>query len=136
MNSKVLFIPTVILKEITSYLESHLPEEACGLLGGKDGTVTVHLPISNILHSESQFKMDPEAQLRAFLYFEEQGLDLVAIYHSHPYGPVHPSATDLRDYRYPGVISVIVAKKGPEWSIQAYEIKDDDYTRIQFFDTV
>lgn len=106
-----------------------LPEEACGLLGGlllEDGRVArvgQVVTVENELHSAVRFRMAPAAQLRAFRALEEAGLELVAFFHSHPSGPSHPSPTDLAEFAYPGVLSLILfpAPSG-EWRMRAFAI--------------
>jgi proteasome lid subunit RPN8/RPN11 len=67
------------------------------------------IPVENELHSPVRFRMAAQEQLKAFLRFEERGLELVGLFHSHPAGPVHPSPTDLAEFAYPGVLTVILA---------------------------
>ena len=111
-----------------------LPEEACGLLGGlfTEAGVQVQavLPITNALHSPVRFRMDPEEQLKAFYYLDEHNLELVTIFHSHPAGPEHPSPTDLAEFAYPGVFTLILfpaqadlpADDPSGWQMRAFEI--------------
>jgi proteasome lid subunit RPN8/RPN11 len=65
-------------------VESRAPQEACGLLAGKGDITLEVIPITNELHSTVRFRMDPIEQLRAFQLIDDQGLELVGIYHSHP----------------------------------------------------
>jgi proteasome lid subunit RPN8/RPN11 len=53
--------------------------------------------------------MDPKQQLAAMIDMEEQGWDLIAIYHSHPNGPQVPSATDIDKAYYPEAAHLIVS---------------------------
>jgi proteasome lid subunit RPN8/RPN11 len=82
-------------------LEAALPEEGCGLLFGRGPCVERVVPIPNALHSTVRFRLEPRAQLAAMQEADEQGLELLAIYHSHPCGPDHPSATDIEEAAYP-----------------------------------
>ena len=88
--------------QMTCHLSHCLPAEGCGLIGG-DVTYHAHLviPIANLLSSPSHFRMDEREQLAAFLTLEEKGLDLIAIYHSHPSGLPVPSITDITEFFYP-----------------------------------
>lgn len=55
------------------------------------------------------YVMDPAAQLKVMLSLERRGLDLVAIYHSHPPGEMTgPSPLDVAQATYPGVVYLIV----------------------------
>jgi proteasome lid subunit RPN8/RPN11 len=104
-----------------------LPEESCGLLFGKGKMVKTVIPITNDLHSPTQFRMDPTEQVRAFLAMEAEGKDLIAIYHSHPTGPDHPSPQDIREYAYPGTIYIIWFPHRKTWSYNAFTIYEQDY---------
>jgi proteasome lid subunit RPN8/RPN11 len=88
-------------------LAASLPEEGCGLLFGRAGRVERVVPIQNSLHSPVRFRLEPHAQLTAMQSADDQGLDLLAIYHSHPRGPKHPSPTDIEEAAYPQAAHLI-----------------------------
>ncbi len=110
------------LKSILDHIEAHLPMEACGLLAGRHGRVEAVIPVTNALHSPTRFRMDPVEQLRAFEWIDEQGLDLVGIFHSHPAGPSTVSATDIAEAAYP-VVHVIVSPAQPGWQVRGFWIQ-------------
>ena len=119
-----LVIPNALWQEITAHAQYCLPEEGCGLLGGSlsadgVGMVSAVMPVENALHSPVRYSMEPAAQLQAFYQLEERGLELLAIFHSHPQGPDHPSLTDRSEFAYPGVLSLIVYLPGRPDSRQA-----------------
>ena len=66
-------------------------------------------PGRNVDASPSRFTMDPVEVLHALREIDEHGWWLGAIVHSHPHGPARPSATDLREARYPDALTVIVS---------------------------
>jgi proteasome lid subunit RPN8/RPN11 len=103
-----LIIPELLWLQICSHADEKLPEEACGLLAGKDQRVQEVIPIPNILHSPVRYRMDPTDQLRAFQRIEDGGLDLAGIFHSHPLGPDCPSDTDIAEAYYPESVYVIL----------------------------
>lgn len=130
-----LVIPNDLWQEITAHVQMCLPEEGCGLLGGTrsedgGGIVSAVLPVENALHSAVRYRMEPAAQLQAFYALEERGLEMLAIFHSHPQGPEHPSPTDLSEFAYPGVLSLILYLPGGsgaqpsarDWLGRAYRI--------------
>lgn len=123
-------IPILLRDEMLAHLQACLPDEACGLLGGKQGACCKAWPVPNDLHSPNGFRMNPQAQLQAFLQMEEMGLELVAMYHSHPVGPQAPSATDVADFAYPGVISLICTPDHGNWIIRGFEIDENQVTEI------
>ena len=100
------------------------PEEACGLLGGKDNQVLAVVPIANIAKSRTRFRMEPGEQLRAFQQFEAQGLEIFGIYHSHPAGPGQPSETDIAEDYYPDAAYLIWSRHNDNWECRAFRLGD------------
>jgi proteasome lid subunit RPN8/RPN11 len=74
-------------------------------------------------HSPARFRMDPKEQLQAFNHMDEQGWELLAIYHSHPSGPPTPSATDIAEAAYPGVIHLIWSTFEEDWICKGFVIE-------------
>jgi proteasome lid subunit RPN8/RPN11 len=105
------------------HINYEAPLEACGLLGGKEGRVELVLAVKNAAQSKVLFQMDPKAQLRAMEQIEAEGLDLVAIFHSHPRGPSMPSPTDIKEAAYP-VVNIIWSKAGRRWQARGFWIED------------
>jgi [CysO sulfur-carrier protein]-S-L-cysteine hydrolase len=110
VNAKSLYLTDVHLTAIIHHVNAHAPLEACGLLGGIGGIVQTVYPVPNIAaRPDITFLMEPKEQVRAMIEIEDHGLEIAAIYHSHPPGSrTDPSATDLRDMLYPNVYMLIV----------------------------
>jgi proteasome lid subunit RPN8/RPN11 len=77
-----------------------VPLESCGLLAGAGEVIRQVIPVPNALQSATRYRFSPSAQLAAFEEIEREGLEMLAIYHSHPRGPVHPSPTDIAEAFY------------------------------------
>ena len=86
-----------------NHISSMKNEEACGLIGGKNRCSSMVFTITNELHSPVRYRLDPQEQLNAFLEIESQGLDLIAIFHSHLNGPNRPSKTDITIITCPAI---------------------------------
>jgi proteasome lid subunit RPN8/RPN11 len=99
-----------------------MPEEACGIVAGRHGMVIQVRPIENVAHSPFRFRMEPRAQVEALLSLEAQGLELLAIYHSHPSGPPGPSATDMAEVTYPEAAAMIWCSDGGQWWARAFDL--------------
>jgi proteasome lid subunit RPN8/RPN11 len=99
------------------------PEEACGFVVGKGQYVKLIIPVTNILHDAYRFRMDPEEQLKAFLLVEEKGLEILAIYHSHPHGISNPSVTDYNELTFPGVIYLIWYQDANKWHCRGFTMQ-------------
>ena len=107
------------------------PEETCGLLAGPaDGKVEMVFPVTNILRSPVLFRMDAYEQLKAFQQIEENGWELLGIYHSHPRGPDQPSITDIREAYYPEAVNIIIFATGGGWRCRGFYIRDGGIDEI------
>ena len=120
-----------------SYIQAGLPEEACGMLLGKSHqnnyqTLEVH-PTTNILHNPVRYQMDPQEQLEVINYMQEKGLELVAIYHSHPQGQNTISQIDIEEAFYHETVYLIWFAHCGEWQCRAYLIQDGSATEIQIW---
>lgn len=117
-----------LTQELWEQMRQHVavaaPEEACGLIGGQGSRGFQVFPITNLLHSPVRFRMAPEEQLQALIQMEENGLELLAIYHSHPLGPDHPSNTDIAESYYPEAIYLIWSDGSAGWNCRGFTIRD------------
>lgn len=82
-----------------AHLFECFPEEGCGLLIGvaDDAVVEVRdaVPSQNIADErERRFEIDPGLRLRTQRAARAEGLDVVGLYHSHPFGEPQPSSVD------------------------------------------
>lgn len=92
--------------------------EVCGLCGGYKrqsvAAITDCLPILNVDPQPAvRFLMDETAVSQALRSFRQRGLTLIAIYHSHPRGPAHPSALDIKTCLYPDCFTLIIYPRQP-----------------------
>ncbi|MEX2160442.1 MAG: M67 family metallopeptidase [Anaerolineales bacterium] len=114
-----------------AHVSAEYPQEACGLLAGQGGTSQAAFPIGNELVSPTHFRMDAKQQLETFLAIERAGWQLLAIYHSHPAGPPHPSQRDLQEALYPGVAHLIWSK-ADGWTCLAYSLDDGRIQALEY----
>jgi proteasome lid subunit RPN8/RPN11 len=104
----VLTISESHWQQMQADVNAKAPVEACGLLAGKNGIVQRVYLIANALSSKTSFRMAAQEQIKAFLEIDTLNLDLLAFYLSHPNGSPMPSATDLLEFTYPGVLSICI----------------------------
>jgi [CysO sulfur-carrier protein]-S-L-cysteine hydrolase len=107
------------------------PNEACGLIGGSNGSATKLFRMANAERSPVIYRMDPAEQLRVFNEIDADGLDLVAIYHSHTRSAAYPSSTDVSLAYYPEAVYLIVSLANmdkPE--LRGFRIQDGKVTEI------
>lgn len=94
-------IPLNVIEELISQAQLDAPNETCGyLLGTENGEseseVTEHYRMENIDHSPEHFSFSPREQFAALKYARQNGLKILANWHSHPASPSRPSQEDLR----------------------------------------
>ncbi len=105
---------------------AHPDEEACGLVAGQGGNARLVISVTNILHDPHRFRMDPQEELDAFLLIEEKGWEVLAIYHSHPYGISRPSLTDHAELTFPGIIYLIWYQQSGTWQCRGYLMESQE----------
>jgi proteasome lid subunit RPN8/RPN11 len=110
------------IKELVSIAKDALPDEACAFLLGKNDTVVKILPMRNLDKSPVTFSIDPGEVLYAYNIAESKGLQVVAIFHSHPAKP-SPSSTDIKFMEINPVVWLIYSTT--EWRLKAYVHEDD-----------
>jgi proteasome lid subunit RPN8/RPN11 len=128
------------LDQLIEQARRDAPYETCGMIGGKDGRALKIYPIPNVAENRiKHYYMDGAAQIRAMQDMDENGYDILAIYHSHPVTQPYPSATDLRDAwdadlqepRYPGTLYIILSLRQPDApEIRAYQLHNSNITEI------
>jgi proteasome lid subunit RPN8/RPN11 len=118
--SKGIYLKTEHWALMESDVSIKAPEEACGIIIGEGNHSRLVIPVTNILHSRSRFRMEPNEQLNAFLVAEEKSMDILAVYHSHPQGINKPSTTDLEELTFPGIIYLIWFNQAKKWKCRGY----------------
>jgi len=78
-----LYLTEDQVEEMIRHAQREYPNEACGLLAGRDSRVEKVYQMTNAEHSPVTYRLDPEEQFRAFMEIKEAGWELLAIYHSH-----------------------------------------------------
>lgn len=126
-----LQIPEDILEQIVIQAKAEAPVESCGILGGKGGRVEKLYKMTNVDNSSDHFGLQPEEQFAVIKDMRAAGLDMLAIYHSHPESPARPSPEDIRMAFTPGVVYVIVSlqyQSNPV--IKGFDIEDSSVTEV------
>jgi len=118
-------IPKTIFQEMVNHALREAPLECCGILAGKGRTVRRMYEMRNTDGSRTTYLMPPEEQLEVFREIEKEGLDMVAIYHSHPHTIPFPSERDVRLAFYPEVAYIIISLKEGRTSVKGFRIGKD-----------
>lgn len=119
----------VFFKEIVEHGLREFPNEACGLLAGKDGRPVKIFAMRNADASPASYRLDPKEQLKVFDEIDEEGLDLLGIYHSHTHSEAYPSETDRRQAFYPDAYYLLLSLQERENPVlRAFRILDGEVT--------
>jgi proteasome lid subunit RPN8/RPN11 len=100
-----------ILEEIFSHCLKEIPNEACGILAGRDARVEKVFNMTNTQPSSERYFMKPQEQFKVMKEIREANLEMLAIYHSHVASAAYPSATDVELAFYPEVSYLIISLK-------------------------
>ncbi len=72
------------------------PNEACGMLGAKDGEIVKVFKMANASASPVRYALEPGEQLAVYNALDSNGWELGGVFHSHTHTEAYPSPTDVR----------------------------------------
>jgi len=108
-------ISQALIDELVSHAREDAPNECCGLIGGVDGVATDVHRVTNAAASPLRFEMDSQEQYNAWKAIEDDGRELLGIYHSHTKSPAYPSQTDVNQaVAWPDPVWLIVSLEHPD----------------------
>ena len=84
-------LPAPIREAMLVHAYNCHPEESCGLLAGEPGgPLRMAYPLTNALHSPTNYTIEPTEHFRALRHAESAGWELVGVFHSHPHTGAYP----------------------------------------------
>lgn len=115
-----------LVDQLIAHAREDLPNECCGMIGGRDGEATSVVRVKNAAASPLRYEMDPQGQFDALKAIEGAGEELLGIYHSHTRSAAYPSQTDVNEARmWPEQVYVIVSLEDAEApDVKAYDLAD------------
>jgi proteasome lid subunit RPN8/RPN11 len=133
-----LQIPRQLYENMIAQARAELPNECCGLLAGHSlpdqelARAVEAFPLVNAAASPVEFLSEPHSMFEAERAMRRLGLDLLAVYHSHPTSHPIPSRTDLARNYSESVINLIISLQSepPEvrgWWLTAEEYREADW---------
>jgi proteasome lid subunit RPN8/RPN11 len=99
--NRLVLGPVIMVKLYGIVLERRGDIEQCGVLagevsGGGEAVVSRMAQLQNVHRSpEVNYQFDAVEQAMAWEQAESAGCEVVAVWHTHPHGPMHPSETDV-----------------------------------------
>ncbi len=115
-----------LIDEIAAHSREDLPNECCGLIGGTAKEASSVHRARNAAATWLRYELHPTDQLRIMNRIEEDGEDLVGIYHSHTKSEAYPSQTDINlAEAWPDPLYLICSlADDSDPIVRAFEIRD------------
>jgi proteasome lid subunit RPN8/RPN11 len=134
-----LNLPQAMIDEMIAHALADLPNECCGIIAGKDGAATRLYRTNNSEASPFRYNIDPRDILRIERETDDNGWQVLVIYHSHVASEAYPSPTDIRLSQwqgtnpptdlYPGAYYVLVSLKDRDNPVvRVYQIHAGEVT--------
>jgi proteasome lid subunit RPN8/RPN11 len=101
-------LPAKLWQQLVTHAREALPYEAVGFLAGPSGRITAAIPLPNIA-PRGAFLADPHAQYLAERRIQREGVQLLAIYHSHPAGGTQLSKLDITFAKERACLHIVIA---------------------------
>ena len=87
--------------EMVEHGRAGFPNESCGLLAGKEGRAVKFFPMTNADASAVTYRLDPTEHNAVMNEIDDQGWDLLGIFHTHTHSEAYPSKTDRERALWP-----------------------------------
>jgi [CysO sulfur-carrier protein]-S-L-cysteine hydrolase len=123
----MLELDRVFFDEMVEHGLAAFPNEACGLLAGKEGRPVKFFAMANQDASPASYRLDPREQLKVFDEIEDEDWELLGIFHTHTHSDAYPSETDLHQAFYPEAVYLVMSlsdRANPV--IRGFRIKDGE----------
>ena len=123
---RVLSLPRDMVDAIVAHARRDHPDEACGVVAGRDGIATRLFEMDNAERSPTGFTFDSAEWLRVYRAIDDADEDLLVVYHSHTATEAYPSRTDIRwSVNTPGSSWLLVSTRDPSYDeVRSYRMVD------------
>ena len=130
-------LPRRIRDEMIDHARAESPNECVGLLAGVIeggmGRILERYPLVNAAASPREFLSQPESMFAAYRSMRDRGLDVLAIYHSHPTSDPIPSKTDLERSYDADVVNFIVSLNCDPPLLRSWWLMEDCYRELEWY---
>jgi proteasome lid subunit RPN8/RPN11 len=136
-----LCIPRHLYEAMIAQATGELPNECCGLLAGRMapagdagqiGQVEARYPLVNAAANPRLFESDPASMFAAHRDMNRRGIDVLAVYHSHPSSAPIPSRTDLERNYSTEVVNLIISLAEATPLVRGWWLTDRDYREAEW----
>jgi proteasome lid subunit RPN8/RPN11 len=107
----VLQLPRTFHDQIVEHARRDHPDEACGVIAGREGKPERFIPMLNAARSPTFYEFDSMDLLKLYREMDERDEEPVVIYHSHTATEAYPSRTDISYASEPEAHYVLVSTR-------------------------
>ncbi|MBO3744508.1 M67 family metallopeptidase [Streptosporangiaceae bacterium NEAU-GS5] len=105
----MLTISQDLVDKIKAHARADHPDEACGIIAGRDGEPERFIAMANAERSPTFYRFDSSEQLKVWREMDDRDEEPVVIYHSHTATEAYPSRTDVTYASEPNAHYVLVS---------------------------
>ena len=117
-----------MVDEIVAHARRDHPDEACGVVAGRDGAATRVIPMENAERSPTFYRFDAQEQLRVWRAMDDADEVPFVIYHSHTATEAAPSRTDISLASEPDAHYLLVSTRSETDEVRSFRILDGEVT--------
>jgi len=127
----VLTLPQAMVDQVLAHARRDHPDEACGVIAGRDGVPTRVVEMLNAERSPTFYRFDAQEQLRVWREMDDADEVPLVIYHSHTATEAHPSRTDISLAGEPDAHYLLVSTRSTADEVRSFRIADGVVTEEQ-----
>ena len=128
-----LVVTRSVLTALLAAAASAAPDEACGLLLGREGAIDRVQPCANVAGEPRRFfEIDPAALIAAHRAGRGGGPVLLGYFHSHPSGVAEPSAEDQRQASGDGKVWAIIGSGAGSTEVRFWRDEPTGFVALSY----
>ena len=113
-----------MVDQVVAHARRDHPDEACGLIAGRDGVPTRVIEMENAERSPTFYRFDAQEQLRVWREMDDADEVPLVVYHSHTATEAAPSRTDMGLASEPDAHYLLVSTRAEADEVRSFRIVD------------
>lgn len=86
------------------------------------------VPSANVAASAKVYEIDPQVLLRTYRRADDEGIEVIGVFHSHTHSPAYPSPTDIRQAPDPAWHYVLISMAVVPADVRSYSVLEGEVT--------
>ena len=120
----MLELPREMVDQVIAHARRDHPDEACGVIAGRDGAATRVVEMENAERSPTFYRFDAREQLRVWREMDDADEVPFVVYHSHTATEAHPSRTDITLASEPDAHYLLVSTRSQDAEVRSFRIAE------------